>query len=842
MSQPVIWQGEGRLIHSRWIWFGFWMIAGVGLFVLAHLDAGTWVIDDAEITYSYARGLVRGNGFGVSAEGPRVEGFSNPLMLLVSTAAAAASLLDPFVFHVVLEALEFGLLLFLVWSILGAIVRGYVLGRVLLTLVFASLELLTPATSIWYGSGLENLQVTLAIAFLVFRFNAITERPCAPLDALAIIIAALVRPEGILYGISASMGALAHAWIACDATRRRRLLRASAVAWSLAGTVLAIGLVLRWSIFASLLPNTYWAKVGRSAPAVSGENYLRELLTYAGAGVFAAVGLLVPVSRPARGTKIMLLCLVPTALALPVVGGRDWMGEHRFGTAYLATVHLLFVVVLAGARAPAWLSRRSRLRAAVATAVPLLAVAAVGTMHRRVSNFYGKQRATIDNVMDLQGLVRVDVQRHLGLFEPVVALGDAGGSRLVGKMQLVDTLALTDFHVPHVRADPQLLHRYQMGERSIDIAVWHGAGALPAQAFGSELVSIAAFPESPRTFWVRRDILTLDALPASAVLLGQMGGVRIWASPATIWQVAPGAYARIELILQLDPDAHAGEHPGRGLITARLEDAHEPDMENLPILGATAGSETSLELRPGAYCRQSFLLRGPRGFGRYRVTLVGGLPGPPLSIGEIEVIDPNSLTAEHVERILGGSAVTLVERAGRLAQLQEQLQPRRPRAEVAGDLAKLRRLAIERRWDMLAVRDRLWADFAAPPPIPPWLAPWAEALKDSAAVEVERSLGIARDQQPGAEVRIADALLTAGRLVDQLRRRRVTGVLDPSASRRGLRTALRAARDRVVSFQDLGQRYRALVGLTLLDPGDMHLQRALLVARPYAPRALPPPS
>ena len=71
------------------------------------------------------------------------------------------------------------------------------------TVLFLSYELLTPATLIWYGSGLENLQLTLGIVALLARFQRWwSEGPSPWLDGLLALAVALVRPESFLYPLA----------------------------------------------------------------------------------------------------------------------------------------------------------------------------------------------------------------------------------------------------------------------------------------------------------------------------------------------------------------------------------------------------------------------------------------------------------------------------------------------------------------------------------------------------------------------------------------------------------------------------------------------------------------
>ena len=122
---------------------------------------GYWTIDDAGITYGAAFELADHHSLAPSLEGTPIEGYSNPLLFFIVALLRLVGLFDPVTTHVRLEMLVFAAMVTLVWSLLRALVHeaAALAGAVL----FALVELVTPATWTWYGSGLENVWVAAGL-------------------------------------------------------------------------------------------------------------------------------------------------------------------------------------------------------------------------------------------------------------------------------------------------------------------------------------------------------------------------------------------------------------------------------------------------------------------------------------------------------------------------------------------------------------------------------------------------------------------------------------------------------------------------------------------------------
>ena len=243
-------------------------------------------IEDAAITFAYARNVVQGDGFVSYPGGERVEGFSNALWTFLL--AGLRGLGVP------------------TWT--GAKLMGGVFGALTLPIAFdlvrrlrpdrdddvallAPLLLaLSPQFVIWNASGLENSLFCLLLAGGVWRLEReLAGEARGVWSALLFVGLAMTRPEGVAYAVFAGVA------LVLDAVAHRRAR--PVVLWSLAFVVpFAAYFAWRYSYFAWEFPNTYYAKQHQGTPfqpfnwGRKGWKYISGYLT--GYGILYALPLL----------------------------------------------------------------------------------------------------------------------------------------------------------------------------------------------------------------------------------------------------------------------------------------------------------------------------------------------------------------------------------------------------------------------------------------------------------------------------------------------------------------------------------------------------------------------
>ena len=264
-------------------WHGLALI--VALYLVHTAFFSNWYIEDACITFAFARHAASGFGFVAVPGGEPVEGFSNPSWTLVLTALHLVGI-NPWIAAKLLGATAGALTLPLAWRWTRHLIpdpRAALLGPLLLAV--------SPQFVLWNASGLENaffcLFLTAGTALLLDEL----EGDGPPHSAWAWALLCITRPEAPLY--AAVGGGLALLFQLRRDPRR-------AVRWALGFAVRLGGVFVLWHAwrfwyFRWEFPNTYYAKLGeddRFAPLAWDRRGWRYLRDYA---LGSAQGFLIPV-------------------------------------------------------------------------------------------------------------------------------------------------------------------------------------------------------------------------------------------------------------------------------------------------------------------------------------------------------------------------------------------------------------------------------------------------------------------------------------------------------------------------------------------------------------------
>lgn len=311
------------------VWHGPALIAYRVVLLAAVVAAGSWAltrvwaftIDDAGISYAYAKHIADGLGPVATPGGPRVEGYSNPLwvFLLVVCHWLGASI--P-VAAKALGAAAFALAL-LAGSATVAVAdgrRAFALGAA--EAAFAVGCALCLELVVWVPAGLENALFAAALLGMVYldvRESADGAR--FPLSGLAAFALSITRPEGVLYA-----GPLVLLKVA-GALRRREPARQALGAAASFAVLLVVYHGLHYLVFRQLVPNTYFAKPpGRSFE--KGLEYLSATARESGLVYVLPLAALGLWGRPRA--RLLLVWSVLAGVLFTVYAGGDWMPHGRF--------------------------------------------------------------------------------------------------------------------------------------------------------------------------------------------------------------------------------------------------------------------------------------------------------------------------------------------------------------------------------------------------------------------------------------------------------------------------------------------------------------------------------
>lgn len=266
-----------------------------------------WWIEDAAISFAYARNWADGLGLVPTPGGERVEGYSNPAWVALLTLGELVGV-DGFRLSKVLGVLLGGASVVLAWRLAALALDDPEGFAPLLAPVLLALH---PTPTIWSASGLENPLLVCGLLAATWRTAVEAREGGTPWGALIWLVVALTRPEGVVYAaLGGAVGLLA-------SLRAGRGLRPT-LQWLglFFGPFLAYH-AARVAYFAWPFPNTYYAKLGDLdvdpwAWSNRGWSQARDWAQQTGAGWLLPLGVLGVVGL--RGGRAVLA--LPLAVGL----------------------------------------------------------------------------------------------------------------------------------------------------------------------------------------------------------------------------------------------------------------------------------------------------------------------------------------------------------------------------------------------------------------------------------------------------------------------------------------------------------------------------------------------
>lgn len=445
---------------------------------------GQWIVDDAAITFAYARSIDEGLGPVQQPGADPVEGYSNPNWLVLLLIGRKLGLFDHGTLLGVSDLVLYPKALALlctagVLACVAVAARAVLPGRAwAVTLLTGGVLAANLSYVAWSFSGLENPLYALTAAAtgaLLVRgaVRGALPRPAVAATAGALaLLAALTRPDGAVLAAAYPVTVLLF-------LRRDGLVRAvRAVALSCGMFALPYAAFLLWrrATFGLWVPNTAVAKA-QKAPRIGQLASTGELLTYGGwaLALIGAACVGVALARPGPARRALAALLVPLALTLFAYGvlGRDWMALYRFAT----PVWVLAAMALALAVGAVWHAERPRARVLIGCALAgalLLSVTGQAAQDRR---FVQRPTLSMCFVAERYGHTFNAYAAYLGLRDATVALPDLGGTLLTSRLRVVDVAGLTDRRVAeaYAAADTSDLRDYVLNEVRPELLHVHAA-------------------------------------------------------------------------------------------------------------------------------------------------------------------------------------------------------------------------------------------------------------------------------------------------------------------------------------------------------------------------------
>ncbi len=226
----------------------------------------TKILDDAYITYIYARNLAEGAGLRYNALDPNPTEGSTSLLHVLLTAGGLRLGFTPLAFTRIISVLALAAAFFTLaivwWRKMG--LRLHVSAFVASTLF--ALTVAMPET-IWHiASGLETVIYFSALLMFGLWAQVVVEhapkgrRLYGAIGAGLFLVLGLLRPDGLVFaGLTIVMMAL---WVGIRMGRGALMNLVIGLAPAALATLFLIFLILLWKYyyFGSLLPNAYWVK------------------------------------------------------------------------------------------------------------------------------------------------------------------------------------------------------------------------------------------------------------------------------------------------------------------------------------------------------------------------------------------------------------------------------------------------------------------------------------------------------------------------------------------------------------------------------------------------------
>jgi hypothetical protein len=295
------------------------------------------LFDDAMISMQYAKNLAHGDGLVWNAGGEKIEGFSNPLWVLLMAGIHLFPIaLTQTSLYVKIMSLVFLLLNVIVVKML---VEEFTKNK-LIPLVVAFLTAFYFPLNNWSLQGMEvGLQALIISTALWLGVRALKAKQFSPWPYVLFGLGVILRMDTIAPAIAATA---AFAWI--DERHRRKHL-----VWGLGGIAATMGILtaFRLAYYGDWLPNTYYLKLGGVSTILRISIGMRRFWDF----VWNSNWLLfaIPLALPALDKRKALLPLYAMFLSQVgysvYVGGDAW--EHVGGAnRFIAAVMPIFFVLL----------------------------------------------------------------------------------------------------------------------------------------------------------------------------------------------------------------------------------------------------------------------------------------------------------------------------------------------------------------------------------------------------------------------------------------------------------------------------------------------------------------
>ncbi|UVS81321.1 hypothetical protein [Actinokineospora sp. UTMC 2448] len=526
----------------------------LGLHGLAY---GRWIVDDAAITFAYARSITSGAGPVLQAGVDPVEGYSNPAWLGLLSLGRLVGLFDSGAWFGVPDYALFPKALALLLAA-GAFAAFHVAASALtsrpavVTIAAGTVTALVPSFAIWTFSGLENsLLAFSAVAIAAVLARAVTRdellRPrTAVITGLLAAIAALTRPDGLIYAGTYALVVL----ILLRRDTLREVVKRVLLGLAVFAVPVGLYLVWRWLTFGALLPNTALAK-SQGVPTVEDLAKPADMLGYVGWLTLLAGVVLVGAAllRPSPHRNGLIALAVPLGLAVTAYGvlAQDWMAQFRFATPVWPLAAL--TVAVAGAHVLSGLAVRGRVVVAV---VGVLGLAQSVTLWwDAMDRFRTGPTVPTCVIAQIDGWEFNTYARLLDVRDGSLLVPDIGGAALTSELEIIDLAGLAHRRIAELWSAEDMagLRDYVFTEAKPTFITAHGTWAKATGLFTDPRMTadyeLIMQGRGNREKWVRRDAVP-DPARLAAVRAAAQTAAGHWNAAASMPRGSCGPVLRAD--------------------------------------------------------------------------------------------------------------------------------------------------------------------------------------------------------------------------------------------------------------------------------------------------------
>jgi len=446
------------LLKSPWV-----LLIPVLIFFSVQLQAWNFLVDDAFISFRYAKNFSEGHGLVFNPGETPVEGYTNFLWTLLLAFGAKAGI------SFTLAARLMG-----IGSALGAACYACLTVHFLLRAkspgadpawagMAGALTLANAGMILWAGAGLEAPLFALLLTaggFHCLRMFHAPSRFEAVVVAAILVLLSLCRPEAAALAGLLALGLLN---LPKDrgATWAMRLLPLLAL--------ILVGAIYhgwRFHYYGNLLPNTYYAKVGHGVDQwTRGMEYLGDYFLNFGGWLWALILLFAWRRMEGTTSRLLLLGIPAVALAGVAAVGGDALPMYRF---IVPVVPLLAVLLTLGFAEAMTLCYSSEPRRNPFRSIAVWMLMAALLVSQGTAAFRGRQaqyvNADRERMQD-----RIAIGRWLAEHYPeeTIALNAAGAIPFYSGMKAIDMLGLNDRQI--ARSQPETMGEGVAGHEKYDV-------------------------------------------------------------------------------------------------------------------------------------------------------------------------------------------------------------------------------------------------------------------------------------------------------------------------------------------------------------------------------------